>query len=83
MLQAFPFGSGSLVTASYAISASFAENASYLAYVTSASVAVNGTSGSQGPRGTDVCLLTFEQYEQLRDNPSLIENCPFPPQVTG
>lgn len=80
MLSVFPFGSGSLVTASYAISASFAQSASFLNHVTSASVALSGNSGAQGLRGIDVCLLTFEQYQQLYDNPSLIENCSFPPR---
>jgi len=80
MLNVFPFATGSAVTASYALSGSFAQSADFLAYVTTASVALEGPLGPRGTRGADVCLLTFEQYQQMLLNPLLVENCPFPPK---
>jgi len=74
----YPYASGSLYSASYAISSSYANVANYLYYVHTASFAISGTSGSKGDRGTPgICKITYEQYLQLQANPSLKEVCNF------
>jgi len=77
MLSIFPFGSGSLYTASFAVSASHAVSASLIAYVTSASNADTVLEPRSGSRGQSVCLITFEQYQSLISSSALIEQCTF------
>jgi|NOAtaT_7_FD_contig_21_6458310_length_632_multi_3_in_0_out_0_2 hypothetical protein len=74
----YPYASGSLYTSSFALSSSYANNAQYLMYVFTASFAESGTSGSKGDLGVPgICKITYEQYLQLRANPSLKEVCNF------
>lgn len=81
MLRVFPFGSGSFVTASFAVSASYATTASYLLYTHTASFAETGSFGPKGLRGNpDICLITYQQYLKLIDDPTLKEDCQFPPR---
>jgi hypothetical protein len=65
MLSVYPFGSGSLYTASYAITASYAHTASFIKYVTTASNAATVLYPQAGPPGTGVCLLTMAQYQEM------------------
>jgi hypothetical protein len=65
MLSVYPFASGSLYTASYALSASFATSASFIQYVLSASSASTVLFPQSGSRGKSVCLITTEQYDTL------------------
>jgi hypothetical protein len=62
MLSVYPFGSGSLYTASYAITSSFAAKVGLINYVTSASTANIVLSPVSGSRGKSICLLTTGQY---------------------
>lgn len=77
MLQVYPFGSGSFYTASYAVTASFAGGAAFIATVYTASKAAVVLEPTPGSRGKGVCLLTTEQYQRMLANPSLLENCDF------
>lgn len=78
MLTVYPFGSGSLFTGSYAVSASYAVSSSYLLYTYTASFAESGTSGPTGNRGSpEVCLITYDQYLKLIADPTLKEVCTF------
>lgn len=64
-VKVFPFSSGS-VTSSFAISSSFAEQAGRVDYVSSsisASLVLTPISGS--PAAVDICIITFEQYQQI------------------
>lgn len=81
MLQVFPFSSGSLYTASYAISSSYASEALLLDYVSTSSFSVDG-KGPRGFRGKDICLITADQYFKLLESSSLMEVCTFPPRDT-
>lgn len=75
----YPFASGSDYTASFATSASYAITASYLDYVTTASNAIAGISGSKGLRGNpDICFITVDQYFKLLFTSSLQEVCYYP-----
>jgi hypothetical protein len=65
MLSVYPFGSGSLYNAAYAITASHAVSASFIKYVVSASNAATVLYPQSGSRGKSVCLLTKEQYEEM------------------
>lgn len=65
MISVYPFGSGSLYNASYAITASYAASASFIKYVVSASTAPTVLYPQSGSRGKSVCLLTKEQYEEM------------------
>ncbi len=65
MLSVYPFGSGSLYNAAYAITASYAVSASFIKYVVSASNAATVLYPQSGSRGTGVCLLTTAQYEEM------------------
>ncbi len=65
MLSVYPFGSGSLYTASYAISSSYAISASFIAYVISASNAATVLYPQAGVRGKSVCLLTKTQFDEM------------------
>lgn len=65
MLSVYPFGSGSLYTAKYATSASFAISASLIDYVLTASNAPTVVFPQSGSRGKSVCLLTTAQYNTM------------------
>ena len=83
MLKVFPFASGSEYTASFALTASRATRADFLAYVATASFAPTGTIGPKGLRGTpEICEITYEQYLVLLNDETLMENCQFPPRDT-
>lgn len=76
MLSVYPFASGSLYTAGYAVTASQADNVRLIRYVTSASTANTVLFPETGPRGKGVCLLTPEQY-QLMVATGRAESCSF------
>lgn len=81
MLSVYPFGSGSLYTASFAISSSYANQALYLTYTHTSSFALTGSYGEKGIRGyPEVCIITYEQYQKLISDPTLKEDCTFPPR---
>lgn len=81
MLNVYPFASGSLYTASYAVTASYTTNVLSIGYVPTASYAVEG-KGPKGFRGKDICLITLDQYFKLIEDPTLAEDCNFPPRDT-
>lgn len=81
MLSVYPFGSGSLYTASFAITASYAQQTQRYLYVESASVAGKVLYPRPGAMGKGVCLLTTQQYLALKANPSWLEICPFPDET--
>lgn len=62
MLSVYPYASGSLYTASYAITASYSPSASYIAYTVSASYAKEVIYPQSGSSGKGICLLTSDQY---------------------
>lgn len=71
----YPFASGSEYTASYAISASFADSVELIPYVGTASYAgevLFPESGSDA--AVDICVITYEQYLQIYSG-SLYEIC--------
>lgn len=75
MLKVFPFNSGSEVTSSYAITASFANEIQAISSAITASNAGAVLQLVQGPPGpVDVCVITFSQYQQIFSG-SAIENC--------
>lgn len=76
MLSVYPYGSGSLYTASYATTSSFANNVQFIAYVTSASNADTVLLPESGSRGKGICLLTTEQY-LLMVSTGRVELCEF------
>jgi hypothetical protein len=81
MINVYPFASGSLYTASFALSSSYANVAEFLTYVETASIALSGSFGPKGLRGyPEVCTITYEQYLKLVNDPSLKEVCIFPPR---
>jgi hypothetical protein len=64
--KVYPFASGSEYTASYAISSSVAVNVGVVEFVFTSSVAgnvINPISGS--PADTDICILSWEEYQLL------------------
>jgi len=77
VLQVFPFASGSLYTASFAITSSHALQIGSIGYVPTSSYAVEG-KGPKGFRGKDICLITQDQYFKLYETYSLMEDCTFP-----
>lgn len=79
MIKVYPFASGSEYTASFAISSSFAQNINSLGYVLTASNAATIQSPTSGsPASVNVCLITYDQYLQLINNPGTIfEQCNF------
>lgn len=77
MISVYPFGTGSLYTASYAISASYATSASRVNYIISASTAATVINPRSGSRGDGICLLTTAQYFDMVNNNKL-ETCVFP-----
>ena len=66
MLQVYPFGTGSLYTASFALTASYAATASSIAYVYTASNAGTVLYPQSGSRGKSVCLITNTEYLVLQ-----------------
>jgi hypothetical protein len=66
MLSVYPFGSGSLYTASYAVTASCAVSASFIKSVVSASTAGLVLFPQSGSRGKGVCIITAAQYVSLQ-----------------
>lgn len=82
MLSVYPYGSGSLYTASYALTASHADTAQQYFYAASASNASKVLYPQSGSMGKGVCLLTTLQYQTLQISKSfgLLEDCPFPTQ---
>ena len=75
----YPYASGSAYTASYAVSASYATNAEFVAFAqtsVSASTVLAPTSGSSA--AVDICIITYEQYLTLLNNPTAVEICTFP-----
>lgn len=75
MLKVFPFPSGSEVTASYAITASFANEVQRVQSAETASNAGSVLQLTQGPPGDiDVCFITFSQYQQILSG-NFIEDC--------
>lgn len=78
MISVYPFASGSLYTASYAVSTSFATSASFVEYVFTASNAGTVLFPVSGPPGKGICLLTEAQFNYLFNN-NLAETCDFPP----
>ena len=66
MLAVYPFGTGSLYTASYALSASYAASASTIPYVYTASAAGVVLYPQAGPSGKGVCLITGAEYVKLQ-----------------
>ena len=65
MLSVYPYGSGSLYNAAYAISASYAGKISYIQYVLSSSNAGEVLYPQSGSRGKGICLLTTAQYLEM------------------
>lgn len=75
----YPFLSSSLYTASFAISSSYANSATYLDYVATASMSTAGNFGPPGLRGNpDICFITTQQYFDMLFSSSLQEFCTFP-----
>jgi hypothetical protein len=65
MRKIYPFASGSLYTASYAVVASYATSTQFIAYVVSASNAATVLYPQSGSLGKSVCLLTSAQYDEM------------------
>lgn len=76
MLSVYPFASGSLYTASYAVTSSFAHNVRFIQYTISSSVADMILYPESGSPGKSVCLLTTEQY-LIMSSTGRVENCNF------
>lgn len=66
MLSVYPFGSGSLYTASFAVTSSVMISASMVDYVYSASSAGTVLHPESGSRGKSVCLITYGEYLVLQ-----------------
>ena len=78
MINVYPFGSGSVYTASFALTSSYAVSASFLNYAISASKAEYVLNPQQGIRGKSVCLITYAEYQDLLANPlTRIESCSY------
>lgn len=78
MLYVYPYASGSLYSASFAVTASHAVSASLISYVFTSSLAGTVLNPRSGSNGKDTCLITYEQYLEMISNPTLIEQCSFP-----
>jgi hypothetical protein len=77
MRQVYPFGDTSLYTASFAQTASYAEDVDRLVYVTSASVADTILEPEAGTRATKrYCLISYNQYLTLLSSTNYVEVCP-------
>jgi hypothetical protein len=74
MKNVFPFTTGSEVTASFAISSAVSLNAraaSDAQFTQTSSIILEPV---QGPPGNGICLVTFEQYEQMLSG-TFVEDC--------
>jgi hypothetical protein len=74
MKNVFPFSTGSAVTASFAERSAFSVNAELAesaSFAETASIILNPV---QGPPGKGICLVTFEQYQQMLTG-LFVENC--------
>jgi hypothetical protein len=77
MKQVYPFGDTSLYTSSFAQTASFAQVADNLLYVTSASkadVILEPESGT--PSTKRYCLISYSEYLLLSSSVNYVEVCP-------
>ena len=75
MLKVYPFPSGSEVTSSYAVRASFANEIQRIQSALTASSAGTVLQLVQGPPGdTDICFITYDQYLQILSG-DFVENC--------
>lgn len=85
MRSVYPFGSGSLYTASYAVTASHAISASFIRAVDSASAAGTVLFPQSGSRGKSVCIITEAQYVTLQSlsGSGYVEICRFPATSGG
>lgn len=78
MINVFPFGTGSAVVNSFAITSSNATSAQRLAYVATASVAGTVLNPQTGTKASvNICLITYDQYVTLLNDPTKVENCNF------
>lgn len=77
MLKVYPFGSGSLYTASFAATASFAISASLLNYAYTSSYAETVLYPRSGSQGKNACLITGAEYLTMQANKLLnyVEVC--------
>jgi hypothetical protein len=74
MKNVFPFTTGSEVTASFAFNSNVSINAraaSDAQFALTSSVILEPV---QGPPGNGICLVTFEQYQQMLSG-TFVENC--------
>lgn len=78
MINVYPFGSGSIYTASYAVTSSYAFGASLITYVTSASKAGVISNPRSGSDGVGVCKISYEDYQALKTY-NYIDECNFYP----
>ena len=75
MLKVYPFPSGSEVTSSYAVRASFANQVERVQAAATASNAGTVLQLVQGPPGdTDICFITYDQYLQILGG-EFVEDC--------
>lgn len=79
MIKIYPFASGSEVTASFAVTSSYAGTADYVQYVYTASMAKKVLYPQEGdPAPVNICFITYEQYLDLLNNPGTrVEQCVF------
>lgn len=78
MIRVYPFASGSLYTASYALAANYAISASLIDYVPTASVAGVGAGPTGQAASINICLITYNEYQTLISNTSVQEQCLYP-----
>lgn len=82
MITIYPFASGSLYTASYAITSSYTVSASLINFAITSSTTDTVLFPRSGSRGNGICLLTTNQYEILSSSigslTPLTETCNFP-----
>lgn len=78
MINVFPFGANTSVVNSLAITSSTATTAQQLGYVPTASTAGTVISPVTGPKAAvNICLITYQEYLTLRNDPTKVENCNF------
>lgn len=77
MLSVYPFGSGSLYTASFAVTASHADKVERISYVYTASNAGTVLYPQSGSRAKSVCLITGAEYLKMQISQSFnyVEVC--------
>ena len=74
MRNVFPFTTGSEVTASFAITSAVSLNARAAISASFAQTSSIILEPVQGPPGNGICLITFEQYQQILSG-TFVENC--------